>query len=588
MAGKKKYDCAGWVTKNDIRCSDGRTIRKDAFKHCDGLSVPLVWMHSHDDPTNVIGNVLLENRPNGVYGYASFNDTDKGRHSKELVQHGDIKFFSIYANHLKQSQYGDVMHGDIKEVSIVISPANIGAAIEFPILEHGEEAVDEGIIYTGEEIDLMFENELEHAEGSAPAKEKTVADVFNELTDEQKNVVYFLIGQAVEDAGGEDEEVEHSDFYDEGESVMKRNVFENGATRANTLSHSDVKAIFTAAQQCGSLRDAVRSYMSSYIQHDDDVDPDPDPEPTPSGAGYDYGIRDIDILFPDARALDNEPQMLKRQDEWVAEVLNAVHKSPFSRVKTTFADVRDDEARAKGYAEKGKLKKEEVIKLSKRVTQPTTIYKKQKLDRDDILDITDFNVVAWIKAEMRMMLNEELARAILFGDGRQEGDEDKIDEDCIRPIISMESLFKMDLTINESQGADPIEDQILLKMNDYEGSGTPVMYTTRDFVTKMMLRRDTTGRKIYGSESELATAMGVSKFVKVDKNVMPSDLYGVIVNLKDYNVGADKGGEINFFDDFDIDYNQYKYLYETRCSGSLTKAYSAIVVKKASNQQPNG
>lgn len=601
----EKYDFSGWATRNDLTCSDGRIIRQDAFKDCDGATVPLVWMHSHNDPDNVLGHCLLENRPEGVYTYGFFNDTDKARNAKEQVRHKDIDSLSIWANHLKQSGNSDgsvnVVHGDIKEVSLVLSGANPGAMIDNIIMEHsGEVSEDDLIIYSGEK--LAEEGELKHAdtdtdsekgdaseeskdtdnkeskmaeEAKETKNEKTVQDVFDELTDEQKNVVYFMIGEALKEAGvepeGEDEAAQ-SDF--EGEEEMKHNVFDNSVEEENTLSHEDMEEIFKDAKRCGSLKEAV-------LAHDDVEVEETEPEVT-------YGIRNMNLLFPDDKTVGDMPNMITRDMQWVGTVMTGVHHSPFSRIKMINADITADEARALGYF-KGNLKKEEVFTLLKRRIDPQTIYKKQKFDRDDLLDISDFNVVAFVKTEMRTMLDEEIARAILVGDGRSTASEDKISEDHIIPIYNDSSLYSIQVPVNVENGATGADkakafiDECVRARKDYKGSGNPVCYMTEDLLTECLLLEDGIGHKLYKSEAEVATAIRASRIITVPvmENITDEtkgDLAAIIVNLRDYTVGADKGGEINMFDDFDIDYNQQKYLMETRISGCLTKPKSALVV----------
>ena len=559
------YDFCGWATKNDLKCSDGRTIRKDAFKENDGQKVPLVWNHQHNEAFDVLGHAMLENRDEGVYAYCKFNDTESGKTAKLLVQHGDVDRLSIYANKLKQ-QGSNVMHGIIREVSLVLAAANPGAYIE-NIIAHGEASEDEAVIYTGENIELFHSEEGKEEENPKPSEkkeeekvvdnEKTVQDVFDKMTEEQKNVVYAMIGMALKENGVDDEEMNHSEEGD-GES-MKTNVFDNGATQENTLSHADMKEIISDAKRYGSLKE-------SFLAH-----------------AADYGIDQIDMLFPEYKSVNGEaPQFIKRTpDGWVDTVMNGVHHTPFSRIKMTFADLREDEARAKGYM-KGNLKKEEVFGLLKRTVEPTTIYKKQKLDRDDTIDITDFDVVAWLKSEMRMMLDEEIARAILFGDGRSALSEDKISEKNIIPVISDADLYTIKKKVikgdNETLGHAIITAAVKAQ-DDYEGSGNTTFYTAASTITDMLLLEDADGRRMYKDMNDLALAMNVNRIIKVPASIIPSNVYGVIVDLNDYNVGADKGGAINMFDDFDIDYNQMKYLIETRCSGALVKPYSAIVLK---------
>ena len=586
----EKYDFSGWATYNDVRCSDGRTIRRDAFKGNDGKVVPLVWNHNHNDPMNVLGHALLENRPEGVYTYGKFNDTDAGQNAKMLVEHGDITALSIYANQLRQNG-SDVIHGAIREVSLVLAGANPEAMID-SYVSHGDGTDEEGVIYLTEDIcklshgeeeeetaeekpaddakeeakeepkeeESMAKETLEHADN-----ERTVADVFNEMTEEQKNVVYAMIGAALEDAGVEGD--------NEEEEPVKHNVFDNDEREdTNVLSHAEVEEIFKDAKRLGSLKDAVLAHA------------DEDEEFVSLG----YGIDHIDYLFPDAKSLNTPPDFIKRETEWVAKVMNSTHHTPFSRIKSMFADITEDDARAKGYL-KGHQKKNEVFGLLKRTTDPQTIYKKQKLDRDDIIDITDFDVVAWLKSEMRMMLDEEIARAILVGDGRDASSDDHISEDHIRSIYHDADLYsvKVQVTVPANASADAkakatIRAAIKAR-KEYKGSGTPVFFTTEDVLTDMLLLEDMNGRIIYDSQEKLATAMRVSSIVTVpvmeNQSRDGKDLLGIIVNLSDYNIGADKGGAVNMFDDFDIDYNQQKYLIETRCSGALIKPYSALVLE---------
>ena len=591
----EQYDFSGWATRNNILCSDGRTIRKDAFKHNDGKVVPLVWNHDHNDPFNVLGHATLENREEGVYVYGVFNNTEQGKNAKQLVQHGDIEALSIWANKLKQ-QGGDVLHGDIKEVSLVLSGANIGAYID-SVIKHGEESDDEAIIYSGEELTLSHADDkkedskvsTEEKKTEKPAEEKettstesksedneTVADVFDTLSEKQKRAVYAIVGSIVEDEEDEEDEEDNEDS-EGGNKEMKHNVFDNEDNKQeNVLSHSEMETIIKDAKRFGSLKE-------SFLQH-----------------ANTYGIDDIDYLFPDARTVTNQPEFIKREMGWVDKVMNGTHHTPFSRIKSIFADITEDEARAKGYI-KGKLKKEEVFGLLKRTTTPTTIYKKQKLDRDDVIDIVDFDVVAWLKTEMRMMLNEEIARAILVGDGRGSSDDDKINESNIRPVWKDEDLYtiKSRLNITSSSTADDKAKAFIRaaikSRKDYKGSGTPTLFTTEDVLTDCLLLEDKNGRVIYDTVDKLATALRVKEIVTVpvmenlrrqgtgSESAKQFDLYGIIVNLVDYNVGADKGGAVSMFDDFDIDYNQQKYLIETRCSGALVKPYSAIVLEADTN-----
>lgn len=570
---EEKFDFCGWASKNNLRCSDGRIIRKDAFKHNDGETVPLVWNHDHTDPYRIVGHARLENREEGVYAYCKLNDTDLGKTARIYVEHGDITQMSIYANQLQQ-QGDNVIHGSIREVSLVLAGANPGAYIE-SIVKHGDESDEEAVIYTGEDITLIHSEEaateeeevVSHADESTEnasteettsEKEETIADVFNTFSEKQKTVVYAMIDQALEEGA--------KNKNDEGDESMKHNVFDQTTeTNENVLSHDAMNTIIADAKRYGSLKE-------SFLAH-----------------AQEYGIENIDYLFPEAKTLNNPPEFIKRDTGWVNEVMGAVHHTPFSRIKSMFADITEDDARAKGYI-KGNLKKEEVFSLLKRTTTPTTIYKKQKLDRDDVVDITDFDVIAWLKTEMRMMLDEEIARAILIGDGRLASSDDKINEDNIRPVIKDSELYTVRTVVNVAHGAtDDDKAKATIKAavkarKNYKGSGTPTLYTTEDFLTNALLLEDTQGHRLYKNESDVAAAMRVSKIVTVPvmegvKGPNGKDLIGVIVNLKDYNVGADKGGAINMFDDFDIDYNQQKYLIETRCSGALIKPYSAIVLE---------
>ena len=568
----EKFDFCGWATKNDLKCADGRIIRQDAFKHNDGEVVPLVWNHDHTDPYRVIGKAKLQNRPEGVYAYGSFNDTDLAHTAKICVEHGDITHMSIYANQLQQ-QGPNVLHGAIREVSLVLAGANPGACIE-SVIKHGEESEDEAIIFTGEDITLYHsedeskseDNTLEHADEKKednmaedtkkPEGEKTVGDVFNTLTDEQKDAVYAMIGEIVGNKNNKEGDAED----------MKHNVFDQTEdTKENTLSHDAMKAIIDDGKRYGSLKESCLAHAEEY------------------------GIQDIDYLFPEDKNLNNPPEFIKRDTGWVSKVMSGVHHTPFSRIKSQFADITEDDARARGYI-KGNLKKEEVFSLLKRSTTPTTIYKKQKLDRDDIIDITDFDVVAWLKSEMRMMLDEELARAYLIGDGRLASSDDKINEQNIRPIMSDSDLFTIKTKVSVAASATSDDKAkafikaVIKSRKNYKGSGEPTLYTTEDLITDCLLIEDTTGRVIYDSLEKLKNVLRVKDIVIVPvmegvKGAGGGDLLGLIVNLADYNVGADKGGAINMFDDFDIDYNQQKYLIETRCSGALIKPYSAIALE---------
>ena len=633
----KKFDISGWATKADMLCSDGVIIKKGAFKDCDGVTVPLVWNHQHNSPNEVLGHALLENRDDGVYAYCTFNDTDAGQTAKLLVQHGDVNRFSIYANKIKR-RGSDVIHGVIRELSLVLAGANPGAVID-TVMMHGEDSYEEGYISSGEYIEnmenlfhsddtatkgdkemadnskkqgnqsedetikdvfdtlsdkqkqavyamigqILEENGIDpddddddenvkHSEddpeeGGKSGKEKTIGDVFNSMTDEQKNVVYAMIGQALEDAGVTDDEDEEDEG---GNNNMKHNVFDNSdymagdADDREVLSQSEFKEIMGEARRNGSLKDA-------FIQH---------------------GITNVDYMFPDAQTVDNEPGFIKRNDDWVAKVMNKVHHTPFSRIKSVFANITADEARAKGYV-KGKKKVDEVFPLLKRVTTPVTVYKKQTLDRDDVIDIVDMDVVAWLKKEMRMMLDEELARAILVGDGRNQSSSDKINEQNIRPIWTDDDVYTVKAAVpitRETTGPEKAKAFIkaaIRSRKEYKGSGNPDMFIDEDILTECLLLEDTNGRVIYDTIEKLATALRVQELIPVpvmenlkrEKGANTHILGGIYVNLNDYNVGADKGGAVNMFDDFDIDYNQQKYLIETRCSGAMVTPYGAVAIE---------
>ena len=583
------YDFSGYATRTNVKCSDGRTIMKDAFKDNDGKVVPLVWNHQHNDPNNVLGHAVLENREDGVYAYCKFNESENAEMAKLLVKHGDVESLSIWANQLKQNM-SNVIHGNIRELSLVLAGANPGAYIDSVIM-HGEESDEEAIIYSGENLsteDTSLEHascgtsssdtkknkkELEHSkentkkedpkpEDKQPTKDineggESITDVFNTLSEKQKNAVYAMLGMALDEDG--------ADYEDDKEDnkEMKHNVFDVETKEENVLSHDAMTEIIGDAKRYGSLKE-------SFLAHADE-----------------YGVQDIDWLFPEVKTLNTPPEFIKRDTGWVQKVMSGTHHTPFSRIKSMFADITEDEARAKGYI-KGKLKKEEVFSLLKRTTTPTTIYKKQKLDRDDVIDITDFDVVSWLKAEMRMMLDEEIARAILVGDGRLASSDDKINEQNIRPILNDADLFTIRWSVASGSSDDDkaknfIRAAIKSRKN-YKGSGTPTLFTTEDMLTDLLLLEDTIGHKLYKTEIELATALRVKEIVTVPvmENLTDKDsktVYGIIVNLTDYNVGADKGGSINMFDDFDIDYNQMKYLIETRCSGALIRPFSAIVLR---------
>lgn len=581
-----KYDFSGWATRNNLKCSDGRTIARDAFKDQDHTMVPLVWNHNHESVDNVLGHALLENRPEGVYAYGVFNNTDSGMAAKKLVENGDVKALSIFANQLKHDSNRNVLHGAIREVSLVLAGANPGAYID-NVLYHAdgsyeELASDESVISMiwpdSEQFQLNHsdagEIKMENKEEKMP--EKTVKEVVDSMTEEQKSVMYALIGAALEEQNNKEDE-------DEGDDDMKHNVFDNDSNYEDTtLSHAEQMEIITDGKKFGSLKE-------SFLAHADD-----------------YGIKDIETLFPEPTNLNNPPAFIQREMGWVDVVMGGVHHTPFSRIKSSFANITEDEARAKGYI-KGKRKKEEVFSLLKRTTGPTTVYKKQKMDRDDKIDINSFDVVAWLKNEMRMMLNEEIARAILIGDGRLASDDDHIKDDCIRPVWTDDDLFTIKADVSPelkkaTDAGDPcpegraIINTCLKARKNYKGSGTPILFTTEDVLTEMLLMTDKNGRDLFDSVEKLATKLRVSKIQTVpvfenqirEKDGNKHSLIGLIVNLNDYNVGADKGGAVSMFEDFDIDYNQEKYLIETRCSGALTVPYSAIAIEKVETKTTSG
>ena len=573
MIDKSRADFSGYATKANVKCTDGRTILPDAFKDNDGMTVPLVWQHMHDGPANVVGYALLENRKDGVYTWGFLNGTESGKNSKLLLQHGDIKYLSVYANSLIEKSKV-VIHGSIKEVSLVLAGANPGALIENVAMQHDDDGdivnlEDEAIIWSGEE--------LKHEES-----EETVGDVFNTLSEKQKEAVYVVVAELIdnykessEETSEETvktEEISQSAIEEGEETIMKHNVFE-GTENVNTqqrkiLTHDEMATVFSEAKKLGSLKAAVDVMIHAGT----------------------YGIDNISYLFPDARAVTTTPEMVTRDMEWVSAVLDSTRKSPFSRIKSLYADITVETARALGYVT-GNLKKEEVFAILRRTTDPQTIYKKQKLDRDDILDITDFDVVSWLKAEMQVMLKEELARAVLISDGRDPVTEvdDKIGETHIRPIWKDDDVYSHKVQVALTDTADEIIDAIITARVNYKGSGSPKLYTSTSFLTSMLLLKDSLGYRIYKTKAELEAALMVSGIVEVplmenqvrEAGATDYTLLGIITNLKDYTIGADKGGQTTFFEDFDIDYNQQKYLYETRVSGALTKPKSALVIERA-------
>lgn len=589
-----KYDFSGYATRNGVRCTDGRTIMKDAFRDNDGTTVPLVWQHDHSDPSNILGKVKLENRPDGVYAFGKFNDTPAAQDAKLAVRHGDITAMSIYANHVKQES-GLVQHGNIREVSLVLSGANPGAFIDNVSIAHGDETLtldDEIVIYSGEEFAHNDseektevspvepeETEFEHKEApmadtemkdapKAGAEEeggKTVQQVIDSMTEEQKKVLYALVGMAAE-GEGDDEEVEQS----EGDYGMY-NAFEgdgyNEFRHADEFVSNEFDAVFDEAKRNGRFSDAV-------IRH-----------------AQDYGIKDINILFPDAQAIRNTPDFYGRRTEWVNTVLNGTQHVPFTRIKSMYADITADEARARGYTldrENNKRKIDEVFNVLKRVTTPQTVYKKQKLDRDDIIDITSFDVVAWLKQEMRIMLDEEIARAVLVGDGREVSDESKIRTDSIRPIAFDDDVYTIKVNVTDPTDVTAMIDQVTQAQVNYRGSGSPTFFASPSLIAKMMTQRDQLNHRMYSTRNDLASELSVSNIVDVPildtaKSTEGKPVLGIIGNLKDYTIGADRGGNVSMFDDFDIDFNQQKYLMETRCSGAITlpKSFIAIMGPKS-------
>lgn len=582
-----KPDFSGWATKAGLKCSDGRTIMPDAFKHQDKVTVPLVWQHNHNSPDNVLGHAVLEHREEGVYAYGFFNETPQGKNAKALVEHKDIKALSIYANQLTEKSK-QVLHGFIRELSLVLSGANPGALIDNVVLQHSDGEMvtldDEAVIYTG--LELKHDDESDDKPEDKKDDKASAQEVYDSLTDEQKEVVHRMVSSAViksnlqdDKDGSKDDKKDkkddplpdlvHDDKDDKEGRRMTRNVFEqqNGDKdkQKHVLSHDAIKGIVEDAQKLGSLKEAVEGYA---LKH---------------------GIENIEVLFPDARSVTDTPEFDQRRVEWVAGVIDGTRHSPFSRIKSIWADITYEDARAKGYI-KGNLKKEEFFGVSKRITTPTTVYKKQKLDRDDIIDITDFDVVVWLKAEMRLMLDEEIARAVLIGDGRAVDDEDKIKDPMgasegagIRSILNDHDLYAATITVDDTATSTQVVDGIISSMGYYKGSGNPTFYTTLPNLTSLMLTRDEFGHRLWKTPSELAAELGVSAIVTVEVMESEADLIGIIVNLKDYTIGADKGGEVSFFDDFDIDYNQYKYLLETRISGALTRIRSALVIKRAAS-----
>lgn len=591
--GKPDYDFCGWATRTNIKCSDGRTIMNGAFDDMDGKKVPLVWNHDHENLRSVIGHSVLKVKPEGVYCYNKLNDSSDGNEARIRINNGDLDSLSIYANQIKQ-RGGNVIHGNIREVSLVLAGANPGAFIE-TVISHSDDCDEEAIIFNSEIIHSVSDDDseddsddIEHADGDAKgdtstnesdkSSDKTVRDVLEGMTDEQLDVVYGLVGQVI---NKENEDSDNTETPEEGDTV-KHNIFDKESSVENTeLVHSALNEIITEAKSGYSMKKVYNDYLASHSEE----------APAIQHAAS-YGVDPIDMLFPDPKAMTTTPEFIQRDTGWVSDLMNSVHHTPFSRIKSVFADITEDDARARGYI-KGKYKKDEVFTLLKRTTMPTTVYKKQRMDRDDLADITDFDIVAWLKSEMRMMLDEEIARAVLVGDGRSTASDDKIDENCIRPIWKDEDLYTIKASFttasDAAKDAEKFIDTAIRSRKDYKGSGNPILFTTEDQLTEMLLLKDQIGHYMYNSVTDLATRLRVRKIVTVEvmENLTRSvsaktnTLRGIIVNPTDYNIGADRGGAVSMFDDFDIDYNQQKYLIETRCSGALIKPFSAIVIESA-------
>lgn len=591
--GKPDYDFCGWATRTNIKCSDGRTIMNGAFDDMDGKKVPLVWNHDHENLRSVIGHSVLKVKPEGVYCYNKLNDSSDGNEARIRINNGDLDSLSIYANQIKQ-RGGNVIHGNIREVSLVLAGANPGAFIE-TVISHSDDCDEEAIIFNSEIIHSVSDDDseddsddIEHADGDAKgdtsddesdkSSDKTVRDVLEGMTDEQLDVVYGLVGQVI---NKENENSDNTETPEEGDTV-KHNIFDKESSVENTeLVHSALNEIITEAKSGYSMKKVYNDYLASHSEE----------APAIQHAAS-YGVDPIDMLFPDPKAMTTTPEFIQRDTGWVSDLMNSVHHTPFSRIKSVFADITEDDARARGYI-KGKYKKDEVFTLLKRTTMPTTVYKKQRMDRDDLADITDFDIVAWLKSEMRMMLDEEIARAVLVGDGRSTASDDKIDENCIRPIWKDEDLYTIKASFttasDAAKDAEKFIDTAIRSRKDYKGSGNPILFTTEDQLTEMLLLKDQIGHYMYNSVTDLATRLRVRKIVTVEvmenltrqANMKTNTLRGIIVNPTDYNIGADRGGAVSMFDDFDIDYNQQKYLIETRCSGALIKPFSAIVIESA-------
>ena len=557
-------DFDGWATVSNVKCSDGRVIARQAFEQNDGAVVPLVWQHGHDNVTNVLGHAQLEKKPEGVYAYGFFNGSAQAEHARELIEHGDVNSLSIFANHLKQ-EGNIVRHGNIVEVSLVLKGANPKATIENVSMAHGDGDGYSAIIKMGDDDavheDFEGSEDSEDSEDKSPDGDKTIGEILSTLSDEQMEAVNYLIAAAID---GESEDSEDTDEENNEGDDMKHNVFEGDNKESqNVLSHADFAELVEAAKRNNST-------LLEELRH------------------ADYGIENIGYLFPDAKSISDEPMFLDRDQSWVSVVMNGTKHSPFARIKSIFADIRDDKARAKGYAKKAQKKTDEVIKLLTRTTSPTTIYKKQRLDRDDIVDITDFNVVAWLKTEMKGKLSEEIARAILIGDGRQMTDPDRVDDEAIRPIIKENDLYAIHKSLEATTTDETLVDDIVMASADLEGSGSPILFISKKRLVRMLLLKDKNGRRLYETEAALAGALGVTKIVTVPQfdglehelKGAPHELLGIVVDLRDYTIGSNAGAELGMAETFDLDFNQYKYLAETRLSGSLTAPYSALTISR--------
>lgn len=556
-------DFDGWATVSNVKCSDGRVIARQAFEQNDGAIVPLVWQHGHDNVTNVLGHAQLEKKPEGVYAYGFFNGSAQAEHARELIEHGDVTALSIFANHLRQ-EGNIVRHGNIVEVSLVLKGANPKATIENVSMAHGDSEGYSAIIKMGDgdaiHEDFEGSEESDDSEDESPDGDKTIGEVLSTLTEEQMEAVNYLIAAAID---AESEDSEETDEDTNNEENMSHNIFEGDKEPQNTLSHADFAELVETAKRNNST-------LLEELRH------------------ADYGIENIGYLFPDAKSISDEPMFLDRDQSWVSVVMNGTKHSPFARIKSIFADIRDDKARAKGYAKKAQKKTDEVIKLLTRTTSPTTIYKKQRLDRDDIVDITDFNVVAWLKAEMKGKLSEEIARAILIGDGRQMTDPDRVDDEAIRPIIKENDLYAIHKSLEATTTDETLVDDIVMASADLEGSGSPILFISKKRLVRMLLLKDKNGRRIYDTEAALTGALGVTKIVTVPQfdglehelKGAPHELLGIVVDLRDYTIGSNAGAELGMAETFDLDFNQYKYLAETRLSGSLTAPYSALTISR--------